>query len=228
MTKASLYRLSGSALFFGALLSAVGYLLKPVVGHDISFYFNPLYLPSSLLTFIGAVFMLMGLPGMYAHQARQAGTLGMAGFTVAFVGLMVLEVGTGLLYAFIPPLLASNFVTQFLVSQPKGGGFEGQMGAAFLVFFLIGLLGSNLGGLIYGIATYRARVFPRGAAILIFGGVIIGFLLSIVNNPVIGDRPIILMLAGFAWCGIFLWTGLREKGQAGALSEYSPREGKPA
>jgi len=218
MSKDTLYRLSRGTLFFGALLSAVGYLLKPVVGHDISFYFNPLYLPSSLLTFIGAVFMLMGLPGMYAHQAGQAGKLGMAGFTVAFVGLMILEVGTGLLYAFIPPLLASNPVTQFLVSQPKGGGFEGQMGAAFLVFFLVGLLGSNIGGLLYGIANYRARVFPRGASILIFGGMVIGFLLSIVNNPVIGDRPIILMLAGFAWCGILLWTGLREKGQARALS----------
>ena len=218
MSKDTLYRLSGGTLFFGALLSAVGYLLKPVVGHDISFYFNPLYLPSSLLTFIGAVFMLLGLTGMYALQAGQAGKLGMAGFTVAFVGLMILEVGTGLLYAFIPPLLASNPVTQFLVSQPKGGGFEGQMGAAFLVFFLVGLLGSNIGGLLYGIATYRARVFPRGASILIFGGMVIGFLLSIVNNPVIGDRPIILMLAGFAWCGIFLWTGLREKGQARALS----------
>ena len=65
MSKDSLYRLSGGALFFGALLSAVGYLLKPVVGHDIGFYFNPLYLPSSLLTFIGAVFMLMGLPGIF-------------------------------------------------------------------------------------------------------------------------------------------------------------------
>jgi hypothetical protein len=218
MTKDSLCRLSGSALFFGALLSAVGYLLKPEVGHTINFYFNPLYLPSSLLTFIGAVFMLLGMPGMYAYQAGQAGKLGVAGFTVSFVGLMVLEVGTGLLYAFVPPLLASNPVTQFLVSQPKGGGFEGQMGIAFLIFFLIGLVGSNLGGLLYGIATYRARVFPRGASILIFGGVVVGFLLSIVNNPMIGDRPIILMLAGFAWCGIFLRTGLWEKGQARALN----------
>jgi hypothetical protein len=225
MSRTSLYRLSGSALFFGALLSALGYLLKPEVGHDLSWYSNPLYLPSSLLTFTGAIFMLLGLPGTYAWQAEKAGKLGVAGFIVSYVGLMVLEVGTGLLYAFIPPLLASNPATQFLVSQPRGGGFEGQMGIAFLVFFLIGLLGSNIGGLLYGIATFRARVFPRPAAVLIFGGVIVGFILSNINNPVIGDRPIILMLAGFAWCGLSLWVNRRSKSPAGALAGYDPLEG---
>ena len=162
---------------------------------------------------------------MYACQAGQAGKLGVAGFTCSYIGLMLLEVGTGLL-AFIPPLLlASNPATRFLVSQPRGGGFEGQMGTAFLVFFLIGLLGSNIGGLLYGIATFRARVFPRPAAVLIFGGVIVGFVLSMLNNPVIGDRPIILMLAGFAWCGLSLWVNRRSKSPAGALAGYDPLEG---
>ncbi len=222
MSRTTLYRLSGSALFFGALLSALGYLLKPVVGKTLDFYFSPLYLPSTLLTFVGAIFLLMGLPGMYAWQSEKAGKLGLVGFIVSYVGLMVLEVGTGLLYAFIPPLLASNPATQFLVNQPKGGGFEGQMGAAFLVFFLIGLLGSNIGGLLYGIATWRAHVFPRPAAILIFGGVFIGFILLIVNNPVIGDRPILIMLAGFAWCGLSLWINRLSKSPAGSLARYDP------
>ncbi len=206
MSTNTLYRLSGAVLFLGALLAVLGYLLKPVVGHDISLYFNPLYQPSSLLTFSGAILMLMGLPGMYAYQASKAGKQGLISFIIAYLGLIVLEVGMGLLYAFVPPLLASNTATSFLISQPRGGGFEGQLGPAFLVFFLIGLLGSNLGGLLYGIATFRARVYPRWAAILIFGGVIVGFLLSLVNSPLIGDRPVILMLAGFAWCGFSLWN----------------------
>jgi hypothetical protein len=162
---------------------------------------------------------------MYAWQAEKAGRLGLVGFIVSYVGLMVLEVGTGLLYAFIPPMLASNPATQFLVNQPKGGGFEGQMGAAFLVFFLIGLLGSNIGGLLYGIATWRARVFPRTAAILIFGGVIVGFVLSMLNNPLIGDRPILIILAGFAWCGLSFWINRWSSSPAIALAGVDPLEG---
>ena len=83
----------------------------------------------------------------------------------------------------------------------------------------------EIGGLLYGIATFRTRVFPRPAAVLIFGGVIVGFVLSILNNPVIGDRPIILMLAGFAWCGLSLWVNRRSKSPAGALAGYDPLEG---
>ena len=206
MSTNTLYRLSGAALFLGALLAALGYLLKPVVGHDLSLYFNPLYQPSSVMTFVGASLMLLGLPGMYAYQASSAGKLGLVSFIIAYLGLIVLEVGMGLLYAFVPPLLASHPAAAFLINQPKGGGFEGQLGPAFLVFFLIGLLGSNLGGLLFGVATLRAGVYPRWAAVLIFGGVIAGFLLSLLNSPLIGDRPIILMLAGFAGCGITLRT----------------------
>lgn len=214
MSKSSLYRLSGIALFVGTTLSALGFLLKPEVGRGLNLYFNPLYRPSSLITFSGAILMLMGLPGMYAYQADQVGKFGLITFIIAFIGLMILEIGTGLLYAFVPPLLASNPATQFLVNNPKGGGFEGQLGVAFLIYFLIGMLGSNLGGLLYGIATFRARVFPRYAAFLIFGGVIAGFLLSTLHSPLIGDRPIILMLAGFAWCGLHMSNGTDSTSQS--------------
>ncbi len=219
MYKTTLFRLSGAALSLGAVLSAIGYGLKPVVTQDPSWYLSPLYLPSALLTFLGAVIMLIGLPGMYAFQAAEAGSLGLVSFLIAFVGLAVLEVGTGLLYAFIPPLLASKPTTQFLIIQAKGGGFEGQMGGAFLVFLLIGLLGSNFGGLLYGVATFRARVFPRVAAVLMSGGVILGLLLGALHSRAIGDRPIILMLAGFAWCGAHLLT----RGQPGVLPESRGR-----
>ncbi len=226
MSTNTLYRLSGGGLFLGALLAALGYLMKPVVGHDLSLYFNPLYQPSSLMTFSGAILMLLCLPGMYAYQASSAGKFGLASFIIAYLGLIVLEVGMGLLYAFVPPLLASNPATSFLISQPRGGGFEGQLGSAFLVFFLIGLLGSNLGGLLYGIATFRARVYPRWAAMLTFGGVILGFLLSLLNSPLIGDRPIILMLAGFAWCGLSLWTRQDTVPAPSSAAIYPPLETK--
>lgn len=187
------------------MLSALGYLIKPEVGNDLGLYFNPLYLPSSLLTFTGGLLLLVGLPGMYTYQAKKAGKFGLVSFLIAFIGLAILEVGAGLLYAFVPPLLASNPATQFLVSQPRGGGFEAHLGSIFLIYFMLGLLGSNLGGLLYGIATFRAGVFPRSASILIFGSVIFGFLLSSLKSPLIGDRPVLLMHAGFAWCGLFLW-----------------------
>ena len=69
MSASSLCRASGAALLLGAVLSRLGYLLKPVVSQDLSFYFSPFYLPSALLTLTGSLIMLIGLPEMYVFQA---------------------------------------------------------------------------------------------------------------------------------------------------------------
>ena len=53
---------------------------------------------------------------------------------------------------------------------------------------MIGLLGSNLGGLLYGISTYRAGIFPRWAAILIFGGVLATFALTGLHSRLLGEQ----------------------------------------
>ncbi len=205
MATPSIFRMSGLALIVGALLASVGYWLRPYV-QDISAYSLPVYVPSGLLRFSGALLVLIGLPGMYAYQSSRAGRFGLVSFILTFLGIAILEISTGPLYGFVPPLLASNSATQSLVAEP--GVLETQLGTGYAVVFISGLLAANLGMILYGISILRARVFPRWAAILMIVGVPATFVLS--SLPAIGDKPITLVFIGLAWCGYVIWANKGE------------------
>lgn len=172
MSSSSLYRMGGLALILGALLMSASSWFRPS-GDSIWW----------LITFIGALFLLLGLPAMYAHQSRQAGRLGLIGFVLTFLGLATVEVGT----AVLPESLYA------------------QIGTAFTIVFAIGFIMLNLGLIVYGIATLRARVFPRWAAVLLIVGVPAIFLGNL--SPLIGAKPEVLIFLGLAWCGAVLWSG---------------------
>jgi hypothetical protein len=81
MSTTTSYRLSGIALIVGAVFSAVGYILSAFSnGTDLQSLISPLSMTFSLLTIIGSLLVLLGLPGVYTRQAKQAGILGLLGF----------------------------------------------------------------------------------------------------------------------------------------------------
>jgi hypothetical protein len=132
----------------------------------------------SLLTFL---LLALGLIGIYSHQLAAAGILGLAGFLVAFLGT-VLSAGAAWTLFLIAPKVAPLVPT--FVEIPW---FE----LAFLLF--------ALGWLLFGVATLRALVFPRAAAVL----VIIGAVLIAVPLPA---RALVLGIA-LAWLGFVLFAG---------------------
>lgn len=205
MSASSIFRISGLALIIGALLASVGYWLRPYV-QDISAYSLPVYVPSALLRFSGALLILIGLPGMYAYQSSRAGKFGLFSYALTFLGLATLEIGTAAITAFVVPFLAADPATQSLVIPP--GNFETQLGVGYMIVFLSGMIAFNLGLILYGIAMLRARVFPRWAALMIIVGVPAIFLLS--SLPIIGDKFAILVFLGLAWCGYAMWANRGE------------------
>ncbi len=148
------------------------------------------YISISLLMLLGAVLMLGGLVGLYAHQSEAAGPLGFAGFLVAFLGT-VLMAGAVWTQAFVAPAIA-EVAPEFLDGEPGG-----LLGLGFMVSF--GLAG--LGWLLFGVASLRARVYPRAATILL----IVGAVLTFVPFPL---SPVPLAVA-VAWLGFSLLTGRR-------------------
>ena len=201
MSSSNLYRWSGLALIVGALLMSVGSAIR-LDGLNLANVVQPIFATSWLLAFVGGLFVLLGLPAMYAYQSRQAGKLGLIGFVLTFLGLATVEVGSAVLDGSVRPWLAGNPATQALVAQP----LEAQMWAGFTTVFTIGFLMLNLGLIVYGIAMLRARVFPRWAALLIIVGVPAIFILGSLS-PLIGAKPEVLIFLGFAWCGVVLWSG---------------------
>ncbi len=202
MSARSLNSVSGLSLIIGGLFGSVGYLIRPSVG-GVQFYTHPAYTIYAFLTIVGAIFLLLGLPGMQGYQANKAGKFGFFSFGLFFVGLAVLELGSGTFYAFTPRFLLTMPDTAALFAQE--GGFEARMGTPFMIYVLSGFLATNLGAIMYGIATYRARVYPKFAALLIAIGAPAVFLLGAIS-PVFGDKPLLILFAGLIWCGWFLAT----------------------
>jgi hypothetical protein len=211
----TLFQLSGVAVMIGMTVFGLGSLLTGR-GSGVAQYLNPLVRPDDLAKLFGSLVFLIGLPGLYAFQSDRAGRLGLAGFLLLFFGIAVLEVSTEVTFAFVGPMLAAHQETQFLLQ----GGLEPNLGKGFLAYFMPSLLATLLGFIAFGIATFRARVYPRWAAVLIATGevatILMGPLKSVPSGPVRLDRIGILAAGvGFAWCG---WRLLRQAAAAPASS----------
>jgi len=137
---------------------------------------------SSLKILMGAL-ALVGITGMYLHQVRKMGVLGLIGF-VLFAANYLVIVSTSFVAAIVLPVIADTspaYVTNVLVAA-SGHHPPGDTGALYSVILLGGFL-YLAGSLIFGIALYRARVLPRWAAALLAVGGLAAAGLSLMPDP---------------------------------------------
>src|SRR4051794_30841234 len=117
-------------------------------------------------------FGVLGLAGIYARQAVKVGWLGLAGYLL-LSAWMVLIMGFSFVEAFVLPRLvtvAPGFI-QGWMDMFNGGKSPVDMGVLPAVWTASAPL-YILGGLLLGIATFRARILPRGAAVLLALGTV--------------------------------------------------------
>jgi hypothetical protein len=163
------------------------------------------------LTIAMCLFGLLGTAGIYARQVEGAGLLGLGGYLL-FSLFLVLTTAFAFAEAFISPLLATEaptFVEGFL-GIISGSASEANLGALPALYLLSGLL-VLLGCLLFGIATLRARILPRWAAgVFAFGGPASAAVVSLLPHEFerIAAVPIGL---GLAWLGYALWSERREQ-----------------
>lgn len=127
----------------------------------------------SCLKALMAVLALVGLTGMYLSQIRRNGLLGLIGY-MCLAGGYLLIMSSTIVAASLLPLVAANdpsLVTD-IIAVSTGGTASGDIGLLQYVFKAQDL-GYLLGGLLFGIALYRAHVLARWAcALLAVGGVV--------------------------------------------------------
>lgn len=206
MAPSNLLRLSGLAAVGAGVLLAVSELLGLTIDYDnlrvevtTGFWFV-----SSLGFMLGAILLLGALIGIYLRQAEAAGTLGLLGFLVAFVGT-ALVVGATWADGFFTPGLAEV--------APEVLGTE-ELPALLNFGFTLSFGLASLGWLLLGVATLRARVYPRAAAILL----IVGAVLTFIPLPL---TSIVLSVA-VAWLGLVLMSG-QEASSIQATTGAQPR-----
>lgn len=137
---------------------------------------------SSLKALMGAL-ALVGITGMYLYQVRKMGVLGLIGF-VLFAANWLFIVSTSFVAAIVLPAIADTspaYVTNVLVAA-SGHHPSGDTGALYTVILFGGFL-YFAGGLLFGVALYRARVLPRWAAALLAVGGLAAAALTLMPDP---------------------------------------------
>jgi hypothetical protein len=157
-------------------------------------------------------FGLLGITGIYARQVEKAGWLGLAGYLL-FSLFYAVTMAFQFIEAFISPVLATE-APQFvegLLGIASGHATEFNLGALPMVYNLTGFVGYMLGGLLFGIATFRAGILPRWAGGLLAVGVVLPLVATgLLPHPL--DRIFAVPVGlAVAWLGYALWSERREQ-----------------
>ncbi len=160
-----------------------------------------------------SVLALAGITGMYLRQVRQTRLLGLVGFIVFAVGYVMMWATEVMAVAFLPALTdkAPAFVNNVVLAA-GGGTPTGDIGHLQTFFTLAGVC-YMLGGLLFGVALFRARVLARWAAALLAVSTVATATLTFL--PQAFDRPMAVpegvALIGL---GISLWRDQRNRDHA--------------
>src|SRR5918994_5251836 len=122
-------------------------------------YFTSAYHVSSGLRLLSIVVLLWALIGIYAPQSRAAGTFGLWAFVVVFFGTALIAANTWA-EVFVYPTLA-----QVAPNAWSGSVMEVSSYLALGLTLSFPLFG--IGMILFGVATFRAGVYPRWVALLL-------------------------------------------------------------
>ena len=160
-------------------------------------------------TSVMSLFSLIGVTGIYARQADEAGWLGLIGFLL-FSLFWLISMIFSFNEAFVYPLLTAE--APRFVEGMTGifGGAESTVNLGiFPVLAPIAAILYALGGLLFGIAIYRAGVFPRMAGALLSFAAVVTFGAVIIPHPF--DRILVIPMGlALIWLGYILWSEHRK------------------
>jgi hypothetical protein len=199
-----LYRLGGWALLLGAAIVTAGNLLAPQ-GNASSAVADGTYYPAAVAVVVGGLILMAGWPVAYLHQRAQSGALGLVGFVIVLMAGMALTVGFPTILLLMYPWLASLHIASSALSTGP---------LAFNFFFAAASGMVSLGGVLFGIATLRCRVFSRRLAVSFIALSAASFVLGFLSLPgggglhmswwwgTTGTFGVVAYMVGMGWYGL--------------------------
>ena len=203
MTERQLVRWSGLLVAMGGLAIAAYMLIHPWAQRTGAIATSPQWVLSHGFHFLGALFLQLGLIGVYLRQKDATGRSGLIGFVLAFLGT-ALFVGTGMTSTFLWPAVAAEAPT---FVAPDGGMFNHPLALGPILAARIFLV---LGFAWLAIVSFRAGILPRIGSVIVLIGVVAT---NLPTEPV-GPVPwSVSVIGGVVFClgllswGHALWTG---------------------
>ena len=194
-----------SALVAGMCYVLVGVFHPPNVSSSVtSTRWEVVHILACAMCFFG----LLGMAGLYARQAKKIGRLGLAGFVI-FSLWLVLIMGFSFVEAAILPRIATSdprFVDGWF-GMLTGSATTVNLGALATLWTLTAPI-YMVGGLLFGVATFRARILPRWAGALLAAGTVLAPVAGLLPNA---SQPKMAVPVGLAlaWLGYALWSERR-------------------
>ena len=203
VTETGLIRWAGLAALLAGLCYVFVGLLHPAnaPGSVTTTRWEVVHVVACAMSFFGVI----GLVGLYARQAGQAGWIGFTGF-VGLSAWMVLIMGFSFVEAFVLRRVATTspgFV-QGWMGMFNGDASPVNLGALPALWTLTAPLYIG-GGLLFGIATFRAHILPRAAAVLLAVGTVLA---PVASQLSLTWQPKVAIPTGLAlaWLGYALMT----------------------
>jgi hypothetical protein len=130
-----------------------------------------------------AVLALVGITGMYLSQIRRNGMLGLVGYVVLAAAYLLIMCGVYAASYMLPEIAKANrgYVNDVIAIDTGRGTVHGSIGALHTVIQIQGFA-YLAGGLLFGIALYRAHVLARWAAALLAVGGLVSVVLSLMPD----------------------------------------------
>jgi hypothetical protein len=164
-----------------------------------------------------------GITGMYLSQIRRNGLLGLIGYLVFGAGYLSIMC-TSFIAGFVLPTIAGTnpgFVKDVLALSTGRGTVTGDVGALGTIWKVQGVL-YLAGGLLFGIALFRAHVLARWATVLLAVGGLASAALSMMPDAFYRflAYPNAIAMIGL---GVSLWLSQRQA----ADRTYRAAEARP-
>ena len=157
-----------------------------------------------------AVLALVGFIGMFLRHRRRFGVLGLAGFSLLTVGFLTMFANQCIVAYVLPTVAHSDpGYVQDVLDAAVGGSPSGDIGHLQELFLAAGI-GYPLGGLLFGIALFRAGVPARWACALLAYGTTSALALSAL--PESFNRPFAVPTGvALIGLGVSLWRDQRRQ-----------------
>jgi len=169
ITTTKLARAAGLSAVAGGLLFLAVQFKHPIL--DATFASTTEYAVRETMKIFMAVLSLIGITGIYLRQVRQTGVLGLIGYLVLGVGYLTI-MSVQVIGVFVLPDLAAsqpgyvNDVFAVATSDTPVGDVGGVQTLTYVASTYI------VGGIIFGIALFRANILARWAAALMSVGAV--------------------------------------------------------
>ena len=225
ITTSALTRAAGVSAVLSGLLYIV---IQPVHPEETSATVTTTaWVVVALMTMAMAVLGLVGVSGIYLRQVRESGLPGLIGY-LAFGSFYLVVTAWTFVEVFVLPRVADEaprFVDDYL-GVATGVSPQGDLGALPLLFTVVSGL-YLVGGVVLGIAVYRAGVLHRGAAALLAVGSASAVSAAVLPHAA-GRYAAVPVGIAMVWLGWSLWSEQRTPAtQVAAQRHGAGRESVP-